>query len=302
MIPPSLFRAGLIITQQCNVSCGHCWFNCGPEKTAKMTTSQGKNYLTQINNAGAHWVSFTGGEPFLEYDLLHQLIHLASDLGLKTETVTNCFWGKNAAKAKEKLGLLAGAGLNVLNISVDDFHQEHIPLDNVRNCYQEAVDLDIKIVLLVVTHSRSILNQGKIRKVLNDDNIQVLGSDRVQDPHALLIETPFYPVGRGIGINQDFLILGQSNIDGPCKEVLCDVGIAPSGFVYPCCGPLSCLSSMKIGNLNDSGLQEVLESAWQINFFKQLRSEGPIKFVSRSKRRFTDRCHACYVAASKLCL
>ena len=128
MTPFPLFRAGLLITQQCNISCDHCWFECGPGKTAKMMMSQGKNYLTQIKYAGAQWASFTGGEPFLEYDLLHQLIRFASNLDLKTETVTNCFWGNNVAKAKENLEPLVDAGLDVLNISIDDFHQEHISL------------------------------------------------------------------------------------------------------------------------------------------------------------------------------
>jgi MoaA/NifB/PqqE/SkfB family radical SAM enzyme len=284
------------------VKCDHCWFECGPEKTAKMTAPQGKNYLTQIKNAGARWVSFTGGEPFLEYDLLHQLIRFASVLNLKSETVTNCFWGETVAKSKEHLEPLVDAGLDVLNISVDDFHQEHISLDNIKNCYQAAVDLGVKIVILVVTHYHSVLNKDKIKEVLKDDHIQVLGSKKVGDAHALLIETPFYPIGRGASIDQDLLILGQSNIVGSCKEVLCDVGIDPSGIVYPCCGPLSCLSSMSIGNLNESSLDEILEAAWQINFFKQLRSGGPPELVSNLNRQYTDRCHACYVAAARLCV
>jgi MoaA/NifB/PqqE/SkfB family radical SAM enzyme len=267
-----------------------------------MTQTQGENYINQIKKAGAQWVSFTGGEPFLEYDLLCQLIRFATDLGLKSETVTNCFWGHNIDTAKEKLVPLVDAGLDVLNISVDDFHQEHISLGNIKKCYQAAVDLSLKIVILVVKHSRCVLNKEKIREILEDDLIQFLGSKKVRDAHALLIETPFYPVGRGAGINQDLLILGQSNIGGPCKEVLCDIGIDPFGFVYPCCGPISCLSSMRIGNLNESSLQEILEAAWQINFFKQLRSEGPIEFVSKSKKRFSDRCHVCYIAASNLCV
>ncbi len=37
-------------------------------------------------------ISFTGGEPFLDYNLLLELVEYTTKKGFNATTITNCFW------------------------------------------------------------------------------------------------------------------------------------------------------------------------------------------------------------------
>lgn len=301
MRPPSLFRIGLFLTERCNITCSHCWFSCGPDKTVSISKIQAEDYIKQALDLGAQWISFTGGEPFLESELLFDLVSFSFKLGLKTEVVTNCFWADSKSAAREKLLSLIDAGLEVLNISMDDFHQEHIPVNKVKNCYDAAIELKLKVVIMNVISSDSKLNAEKIKQVLKDKGIQELGSEKVKNPTALLVETPYYPVGRGAYISEEQRLLKHIEPGGACNDVLRDIGISPQGYVYPCCGPLSCLESMRLGDLKENSLRDILEGALHNEVFQRIRATGSDSFIDNDfSPRFIDFCHLCYEVISNL--
>ena len=60
-------------------------------------------------NYGLH---FTGGEPFLNFDLLCEAVEMAEELDIPSTFVeTNCFWAVNDKSTKEKLSILKNKGL-----------------------------------------------------------------------------------------------------------------------------------------------------------------------------------------------
>jgi MoaA/NifB/PqqE/SkfB family radical SAM enzyme len=298
---PPLFRIGLFLTERCNIKCSHCWFSCGPEKTEKISKTQAEDYIKQALDLGAQWVSFTGGEPFLEFELLVDLISFSYKLGLKTEVVTNCFWANSKSAAQDKISHLKEAGLDVLNLSIDDFHQQHIPINNTKNCYEAAIEEKLKVVIMNVISSNCKLNAENIKQFLKDKNIQELGSEKINDPTALLIETPFYPIGRGAYITEKQRLLKPIEDGRACNDVLLDIGISPLGDVYPCCGPLSCLESMSLKNLKERSLRYILEDAWRNEIFRKIRTNGPFYFLNNvSSRDFVNACHLCFEVLSKI--
>jgi hypothetical protein len=78
-------------------------------------------------NYGLH---FTGGEPFLNFDLLLRGVEIAAELGIPSVFVeTNCFWCTSDVTTNERLGLLKGKGLKGILISVNPFYLEYIPFE-----------------------------------------------------------------------------------------------------------------------------------------------------------------------------
>jgi len=275
------FRVGLILTYRCNAECRHCFFESSPSRTGVITLQTAQRVINNASSLGAEWVSFSGGEPFLEYDLLKELIALSSGKGLKTEVVTNGFWGQTREEARGVLKPLIAAGLDVLNLSVDDYHSESIPLESVMNAYWAAVDLGLKIVLMVSTGKDSRITSESLPGLLGDDRIQVAGKGRLLNPNAVLFETQFTPTGRGADLNYNPVSFTEVR----CSEVLRDIGVRPNGDVMPCCGPLG--TKTVLGNINEEGLDAILDRAGRNRRYQRIRDGFKVEGW------YSSRCHAC---------
>ena len=294
------FRVGLLLTERCNIACGHCWFDSGPDKTATMTPQEARGYIDQARGVPTvEWISFTGGEPFLLPEMLLDLVGYSSERGLQTECVTNCFWTETEERAVEILGGLVDAGLDVINISSDDFHQRHISFDRVRNCYRAARTLGLKTVIMCAPSRSSALRIGRIVEMLGGDGIHILGGGEPEAPvSALAVETGFVPVGRAASIPREEWLIGESPVDGPCRTVLRDVGIAPGGRVLPCCSAASLVEDVTLGNAGKRRIASLIEEAGRRPVFKALTTIGPAGLAERlgilGEGRYVSRCHLCY--------
>lgn len=246
-----------------------------------MPRQTARRVINEVVSLGAKWVSFSGGEPFLEYDSLRALISLSSENGLNTEIVSNGFWGETGKKAQEALKPLIESGLDVLNLSVDDFHCEYVPFEFLKNAYWAAVDLGVKIVLMVSTGKDNGITSQNLPELLGDDRVQVAGNSRILNPNAVLFETQFTPIGRGTGLRYDPVQFTEIR----CGEVLRDIGVAPNGDVMPCCGPLG--TRTVLGNINKEGLGFILERAGQASRFKRIREGLNVDGL------YSSKCHAC---------
>lgn len=141
---------GLFLTYKCTGACKHCMYACSPNWNADWIDPEGarkvlfllsdkfKEYPS-INprkidfNSGLH---FTGGEPFLNFDLLLELTKMANDLEIPgTFVETNCFWCTDQEKCEEKLSALKEAGLNGILISINPFTLEHVPFNRTMNAF-----------------------------------------------------------------------------------------------------------------------------------------------------------------------
>lgn len=135
---------GLLLSYKFNSECRHCMYACSQKWEADwIDREEAKKVLIQFANAfektyppeydgvgvnvGLH---FTGGEPFLNYDLLLDLIKTASKMRIPSLFVeTNCFWSKDDEITKERLEELRAAGLHGILMSVNPFILEYIPFE-----------------------------------------------------------------------------------------------------------------------------------------------------------------------------
>lgn len=298
--PVETFRVGLLITERCNAACSHCWLSSGPEKTARMELEDALGYIDQAREMPTvEWISLTGGEPFLLPEMLHRLVGYASEAGMKTECVTNCFWASSEAAAEKRLRPLRDAGLDVINISADDFHQRHIPFERVRNGYAAARRLGLRVVIMSAVARSSALTVERVVSLLGDGRIRIVrGWDWTGEAAALAVETPFIPIGRAAGIPEDERVMEAGSLEGPCGVVLRDVAIAPSGRVLPCCSAAGLADAAAVGNAKRRRLRELIEEAGRRRLFRVLSAEGPMglrRLLGSGRREsYVSRCHLCY--------
>jgi hypothetical protein len=140
---PEPYSAGMLLSYRCTSACKHCMYACSPtwpadwisEENAERVLSQlavkmrGKyRHRGRIGvNDGIH---FTGGEPFLNYDLLLRLTEIASRLGVPATFVeTNAFWCRDDETTRRCLLALRRAGLGGILVSANPFILEQIPFE-----------------------------------------------------------------------------------------------------------------------------------------------------------------------------
>jgi MoaA/NifB/PqqE/SkfB family radical SAM enzyme len=245
------------------------------------------------------WISFTGGEPFLLPELMNELVGYAAEKGLRTECVTNCSWAETKKKAEENLETLKGSGLDVLNVSADDFHQRFVPLGNVRNGLEAARSLGIRTVIMSTARKGSALRLSEIVRKLGPEEIKILKDEKpMEEDSAIALESAFIPVGRGAELPREEWLIGMNPIEGPCRLVLRDIGIDPDGELLACCSAASIQTRGRPGNVDEKGLRELLADAWDQPLFRCIAEEGPSSLADslgiQWKDEFVSRCHLCH--------
>ena len=300
-----------MLTEQCTVLCRHCWFESGPKKSDTMTILEAENYIHQANEFSTlEWISFTGGEPFLLPDMLVKLVTHVSSLGLKTECVTNGFWAKTEQIARTQLRRLKSAGLDVINLSVDDYHQEFISINNIRHCFNAAKYLDLNVVIMCVLSKSSKLHAKTIIEHLGDDTIYVPQTDsdrtRLDGITTILVESGFLPAGRASNLIAEHVPDPNLSITGGCPFILRDIVITPGGRVLPCCSAGALTNPLAVGNINTQPLSTIIEEANKHHLIKFLVKYGPHElfrqmgpFNISNEVKYTSKCHLCYEILSK---
>jgi hypothetical protein len=86
-------------------------------------------------------VHITGGEPFLNFDLLLYAVETAVELGIPRYIETNAGWCVNDDLTSRQFNTLHKAGLQAILISCSPFHAEHIPLARTHRALHLAEEI-----------------------------------------------------------------------------------------------------------------------------------------------------------------
>jgi len=200
---PQPVSLGIFLSYKCNCKCKHCMYFCSPgwdedwislEDTKKVLKHlEGKIQGSPFGrdkigiNTGLH---FTGGEPFLNFELLTELTKIAHKLEIPSKFVeTNCFWCTDDNVTKEKLIELKKAGLDGILISVNPFILEQIPFERT----ERAVEISKGIFgANVIIYQELFYNQFKDLKIKKSMKLEEFLS---KAPDSLLY-VELLPMGR----------------------------------------------------------------------------------------------------------
>ena len=140
---PKPISGGILLSYKCNCRCRHCIYACSPHWSADWICEEdAEKILTQLSvvlrgkyadpdtigvNRGIH---FTGGEPFLNYELLLKVTQMAEGLGIPSTFVeTNCYWCTDDEITRGRLTQLRQAGLKGILVSANPFLVEWLPFE-----------------------------------------------------------------------------------------------------------------------------------------------------------------------------
>lgn len=129
----------LTLSRQCNIACDHCIVEGQPREKERLGTEVIDHVVSQAKQNKIETVCVYGGEPLLrQKDLLPYVLHCLFREGFPVMLGTNGFWGRTNEQAKKVLTDLEEItskynGYLSIGLSVDRFHQPHIPAQSIAN-------------------------------------------------------------------------------------------------------------------------------------------------------------------------
>lgn len=126
-----LFHGGIMANYKCTAACRHCLYASSPDRTGGYITAETAAFVCKLlRKGGCRSVHIGGGEPFLDFQGLLELIRQLKRAGIALDYMeTNAFWAKDKEVTLKRLDQLLRAGGDTLCISVDPFHVEYVPLE-----------------------------------------------------------------------------------------------------------------------------------------------------------------------------
>lgn len=168
----NLSKIEFVVTNACLGRCRHCSQGDHAGKCEVIDVSVATKAIREVaKEYDIKTVMAFGGEPLLFADAVCEIIKTAKELDIpKRQVITSGYFTQNADKILKTAVLLAECGTNDLLLSVDAFHQEHIPLETVKIFAKEAKKVDLPIRLqpawLVSADDDNIHNR-KTREILD---------------------------------------------------------------------------------------------------------------------------------------
>ncbi|MFF4573560.1 radical SAM protein [Streptomyces sp. NPDC001410] len=226
----------LDLTRQCQLNCGHCHNNSGPDGThGTMTAEDWRSVLGQAAAFGIPGVQFTGGEVTLHPNA-PDLIGYARQLGLKVEVysnlvhVTEAWWE-----------LLQCDGVTLATSYYSDRAEEHNAVTarpshaRTRVNIVKAMEYGIPIRVSVIVADASQTGEETRRE------LEALGVSDVRVDHVR-------PFGRGANGQEPH----TGGLCGRCGTGRASIG--PDGSVSPCVFS----TWLGVGNVQDAPLAAIL--------------------------------------------
>ena len=148
---------------------------------------------------GVNWgLHFTGGEPFLNFNLLLELVRLAGELGIPSTFVeTNCFWCNSDGVVEERFKALREAGLHGVLVSVNPFIVERVPFENLERAISVGREIFGGNLLIYHELFYEQLRSLGIRGTLSFEEYLSLMAERQPQSLAAALSFPsLLPMGR----------------------------------------------------------------------------------------------------------
>ena len=316
--------AGLMLTYQCNAACEFCYYHCSPHKGGLMpveTCLAAWRSLGILAGAEAK-IHLTGGEPFLYWDHLLEILQKGKEqsLGPVDLVETNGFWATDDRLIVDRLDALVALGVQRLKISVDPFHQEYVDVEPARRlaaAAREKLGPDRVLVRwekylrgegVPPLHSPCGVIGAVQDGVQGQDGLAMCKGGTPSPRNRAYIEAyrdyPFRCTGRAAG-HLAGLIADEGNhqssiINHPCLPGFLGakgVHIDPHGNVFS-----GTCSGIILGNVHQTPLEEIWKAfhPGHITLVQTLCERGPCGLLEKAKLlgyrelpAYADKCHLC---------
>lgn len=233
----------------------------------------------------------SGGEVFLYYDELKDLIELAFQNGGYTTLVTNGFWATSVDVAVEKLRPLVSSGLSFVSVSADKFHDPYVPFDRVVNTIKAAQAVGLRNSIRVVGSATS--SAADIMSRLREAGVFYVD----------VMEMPLIREGRAALIPPSEFLVGSELPRGVCPSAT--LTINPAGDAMVCCNGGGSNASLTVGSIHSRTLEELEMRFASDPVLDFLNRYGPLNAVAKDEEMFAEivaegpfvsECELCTIA------
>jgi MoaA/NifB/PqqE/SkfB family radical SAM enzyme len=289
--------AGLMLTYKCNCACEFCYYNCCPDKGGLMPVDTAISAWQSLkilagDDAKIH---ITGGEPFLYWDHLLEILEHAQkqNLGKVDLIETNGFWATSEKIVRQRLKKFNELGMNRFKVSTDPFHQEYVDIEPVRRLAEIATEL--------LGPDRVLVRWQKYLE--NPINMKGLSPAELEQQYITAInDYPCRFTGRAAGKLAELLASKplESLVGINCKSNFLGakgVHIDPFGNIFS-----GTCSGIIVGNVNQTPLEDI----WKkfdprcAGLIGTLFDKGPSGLLSKAEKNgykraefYAGKCHLC---------
>jgi hypothetical protein len=273
-----------LLTYACNYECDHCFLYCGPHARGTFTLAQIREVMGEAEKLGTVTeVYYEGGEPFLYYPLLIEGLRLARERGFDTGVVTNCYWATAVEDAELWLGPLRDAGVNLLSLSDDEFH-------NPNGCESPADRAGTAARALGLPASAIRIEAPTVKPPADAKGEPVVGGGTLFKGRAVETLAEGLPVQPPDGFtaceHEELVAPGRVHVDS-------------FGHVHVCQG-------VSMGNMWETPLSRLVSDydASEHPICGPLSRGGPVALAEaygvELDAEFVDECHCCYLVRRAL--
>jgi sulfatase maturation enzyme AslB (radical SAM superfamily) len=295
-------RIEFAVTYLCNGGCKHCYSIQGKERfpehidksiAVEIVRKVGKKYNPES-------IMTFGGEPLLFPEIVCAIHKEAMNVGIPIrEVITNGYWSRDTEKIREIAKDLAESRVNSIIISVDAFHQEHVPLDIVRKTAEACLEAGIEDiswnpcwVLSEDTDNQYNQKTKSILKELEDLPIRNSGGNLMEpDGLALVNLKEFLPLKRKIPAAK----CGDMPYTDPLDSVK-GIYVEPDGEIAVC-------KDFYIGNASKTDIVNLIESydPFEIPEMKAIVENGMEGLVNWAKTKGVEPDQEGYYSICHMC-
>jgi len=293
----------IVLTWRCPAACAHCGVESSPSNRTRLDRDLArKAVLAAARFSPPPRLSFTGGEPFVEVQALHDLVALARDHGMSSEVVTSAAWVADETRCEATLMRLKAEGLVTLCVSYDRFHEDFIPRWKVGAVVRAGLRVGLKVVLKTIVDPDEPSGEAAFAERLG------LTADEIA--RCVINGQPLSAIGRAADFVDAAAPVVAKPAGGACAFAGRNPTVSPAGKLYPCCGPVMgklgpAAELFVMADLNDSsvdGIEAALGSGDSDLFTALLNRIGPGGIISTIlandpsialKGRVDNQCDGC---------
>ncbi|MDO8123243.1 MAG: radical SAM protein [Candidatus Hermodarchaeota archaeon] len=292
----------LLLTFRCPSQCKHCVYKAGPQRAGHMNYENIRRWLAELKNTQPlEGITVHGGEPTVFFDTLLFAISTAKQLDIpKRGIITNGYWASTESIAQNTLRKLQQAGLTQITFSVDSFHQEFIPFEDVRRGVEAASQMSFDHIWV----------DSQFLELETPSNEYDIRTQKLLDALTEIpgIEISTYQVdfeGRAADTLSHLVLTHSDAPTGKCQLPywLGKTLREPKTIEIDYEGNVTLCPGICIGNAKTTPLHHLLGEYEPRDhvIIQRLAEKGPIglfelvkeKGVS-VKQKFVDECHLCY--------
>ncbi|MBI4615139.1 MAG: radical SAM protein [Planctomycetes bacterium] len=155
-------------TLGCTAECDHCITHAGPRVRRTMPFEEARRIVQMA--ARSRYITgiiFTGGENLIHRRQILELVRECTELGLKTEIITNGYWATRPSAAAEIAGAFRKAGLGRMHLSIDRYHLPYVSAERIHVALQALGDAGfLREIACVVEHDHDVPIRPHVTEIL----------------------------------------------------------------------------------------------------------------------------------------